>query len=172
MKARFHILATATAVFLAVSSSAAFANDHHKIQAVSQTKISPSQAIAAAKKQADGQPIELQLNNKYGHPTYEVEIRNGNQEHTIYIDGVNGQMVGNKTETEHKPFQKTSISLEQAIQIAQGQVAGQIMEAERDVSRGQTIYQIEIFTADNIPHKVVIDAENGKVLASHVDYDD
>ena len=47
------------------------------------------------------------------------------------------------------------------------------MEAERDRSLlGQVVYKVDILAANNVPHKVVVDASNGRVLASYVDYND
>ena len=173
MKTRFNTAAAALlAVFLAAGGQTVSAKGYGKIAAIAQTKITPEQAIATAQKQAGGQATEIKLKGKYGNPVYNVEVRNGNQEHTIYIDAVSGQVVGNKMETEWKPSRKTAISLERAIQIAQNRVKGRVMEAERDNRRGQSVYKVDILSADNMPYKVVLDADSGKVLSSYIDYDD
>lgn len=167
VRALFVIL---TASLLAAGAQSVAAQPQ-PVAAVTQTKVSPEQAIATAQKQVGGQATDIKLKGKYGTPAYKVELRNGNQEHTLYIDATSGQVVGNKVETEWKPVRPTAISLERAIQIAQGKVKGRVMEAERDHNRGQVVYKVEILAADNVPHRVVVDANNGKVLTSYIDYD-
>lgn len=172
MKKHVRALSVILTASLLAAGAQSIAAQPQPVAAVAQTKVSPEQAIATAQKQVGGQATDIKLKDKYGTPAYKVELRNGNQEHTLYIDATSGQVVGNKVETEWKPVRPTAISLERAIQIAQGKVKGRVMEAERDHNRGQVVYKVEILAADNVPHKVVVDANNGNVLASYIDYDD
>ena len=172
MKKHVRALSVILSASLLAASAQSVAAQPQPVAAVAQTKVSPEQAIATAQKQVGGQATDIKLKGKYGTPAYKVELRNGSQEHTLYIDATSGQVVGNKVETEWKPVRPTAISLERAIQIAQGKVKGRVMEAERDHNRGQVVYKVEILAADNVPHKVVVDANNGKVLTSYIDYDD
>lgn len=172
MKKHVRALSVILIASLLAAGAQSVAAQPQPVAAVAQTKVSPEQAIATAQKQVGGQATDIKLKGKYGTPAYKVELRNGNQEHTLYIDATSGQVVGNKVETEWKPVRPTAISLERAIQIAQGKVKGRVMEAERDHNRGQVVYKVEILAADNVPHKVVVDANNGNVLASYIDYDD
>lgn len=172
MKKHVRALSVILTASLLAAGAQSIAAQPQPVAAVAQTKVSPEQAIATAQKQVGGQATDIKLKDKYGTPAYKVELRNGNQEHTLYIDATSGQVVGNKVETEWKPVRSTAISLERAIQIAQGKVKGRVMEAERDHNRGQVVYKVEILAADNVPHKVVVDANNGNVLASYIDYDD
>lgn len=172
MKKHVRALSVILTASLLAAGAQSVAAQPQPVTAVAQTKVSPEQAIATAQKQVGGQATDIKLKGKYGTPAYKVELRNGNQEHTLYIDATSGQVVGNKVETEWKPVRPTAISLERAIQIAQGKVKGRVMEAERDHNRGQVVYKVEILAADNVPHKVVVDANNGKVLTSYIDYDD
>ena len=172
MKKHVRALSVILSASLLAASAQSVAAQPQPVAAVAQTKVSPEQAIATAQKQVGGQATDIKLKGKYGTPAYKVELRNGNQEHTLYIDATSGQVVGNKVETEWKPVRPTAISLGRAIQIAQGKVKGRVMEAERDHNRGQVVYKVEILAADNVPHKVVVDANNGKVLTSYIDYDD
>lgn len=172
MKKHVRALSVILTASLLAAGAQSVAAQPQPVAAVAQTKVSPEQAIATAQIQVGGQATDIKLKGKYGTPTYKVELRNGNQEHTLYIDATSGQVVGNKVETEWKPVRPTAISLERAIQIAQGKVKGRVMEAERDHNRGQVVYKVEILAADNVPHKVVVDANNGKVLTSYIDYDD
>lgn len=134
--------------------------------------LSPAQAISIAQKQAGGRATEIHLKGKYGAPVYEVEVRSGQREHTVYVDAANGKVLGSKLETEWKPMRQAALPLERAIEIAQSKINGRVLEAERDSNRGQIVYKVEILSADNIPYKVIVDANNGNVLASFVDYDD
>ena len=172
MKKHVRALSVILTASLLAAGAQSVAAQPQPVAAVAQTKVSPEQAIATAQKQVGGQATDIKLKGKYGTPAYKVELRNDNQEHTLYIDATSGQVVGNKVETEWKPVRPTAISLERAIQIAQGKVKGRVMEAERDHNRGQVVYKVEILAADNVPHKVVVDANNGNVLASYIDYDD
>ena len=143
-----------------------------KIRLNALSAVSPEQAIATAQKQVGGQATEIKLKDKYGTPAYEVDVRNGNQEHSLRIDAVSGQVLGSKVETKRKPAHQAAISLERAMQIALGKVNGRVMEAERDNNRDQVVYKVKVLATDNVLHKVVIDANNGNVLASNVDHDD
>ena len=173
MKTRLKTLpAVLAATMLAVSAPALAETPRQPVAAAAQTRVSPEQAIAAAQKQVGGQATEIKLKDKYGSPAYEVDVRNGNQEHTLRIDAVSGQVLGSKVEAKRKPARQAAISLERAMQIALGKVNGRVMEAERDNNRDQVVYKVKVLATDNVLHKVVIDANNGNVLASNVDYDD
>ena len=176
MKIRLNALSAVLAADMLAAGAPAMADDdmpHQPVAAVAQTKVSAEQAIATAQKLVGGQATDVQLQGKYGTPVYKVEVRNGTQEHTLYIDAASGKVLGSKVDTEWKPVRQTAVSLERAIQIAQGKIQGRVMEAERDRSLlGQVVYKVDILAANNVPHKVVVDASNGRVLASYVDYND
>lgn len=190
MKKSFYTLAAISSAVMALSACGTSSNNHkhsgmvdapaptapavhtHHNRAPAQVSVSPQQAIGIAQKQAGGQATEISLKGKYGNPVYKVEVRNGQREHTVYIDASNGSVRGGKLETEWKPMRQTAVSLERAMEIAQGKINGRVLDAERDSKRGQIVYKVEVLSADNVPHKVIIDADNGSVLASYVDYDD
>lgn len=190
MKKSFYTLAAISSAVMALSACGTSSNNHkhggmvdapaptapavhaHHNRTSTQVSVSPQQAIAIAQKQAGGQATEVHLKGKYGTPVYEVEVRNGQNEHTVYVDAASGKVMGSKLETEWKSMRQTAVSLERAMEIAQSKVSGRVLEAERDSKRGQIVYKVEILSADNIPYKVIIDADNGNVLASYVDYDD
>ena len=173
MKTRLKTLpAVLAATMLAVSAPALAETPRQAVAVAAQTRVSPEQAIATAQKQVGGQATEIKLKDKYGTPAYEVDVRNGNQEHSLRIDAVSGQVLGSKVETKRKPAHQAAISLERAMQIALGKVNGRVMEAERDNNRDQVVYKVKVLATDNVLHKVVVDANNGNVLASNVDHDD
>ena len=70
------------------------------------------------------------------------------------------------------PARPATIELAQAIQTAQNAVKGSVLEAELDSKRGMLFYKVEILAANHMQHKVIVDALNGKVLESYIDYDD
>ena len=100
MKKQHCTLAAITAAVLALSACNAHAAPKagapapqaaaHRHAAVS---VTPLQAIAAAQKQAGGQANEVKLKGKHGTPVYEVEVRNGQTEHTVYVDAANASIV-------------------------------------------------------------------------------
>ena len=173
MKTHLKTLSAVLAVTMfAVSAPALAETPRQPAAAAAQTRVTPEQAIATAQKQVGGQATDIKLKDKYGTPAYEVDVRNGDQEHTLRIDAVSGQVLDSKVETKRRPARQAAISLERAIQIAQGKVNGRVMEAERDNNRDQVVYKVKVLATDNVLHKVVIDANSGNVLSSNVDYDD
>ena len=173
MKTHLKTLSAVLAVTMfAVSAPALAETPRQPAAAAAQTRVTPEQAIATAQKQVGGQATDIKLKDKYGTPAYEVDVRNGDQEHTLRIDAVSGQVLDSKVETKRRPARQAAISLERAIQIAQGKVNGRVMEAERDTNRDQVVYKAKVLATDNVTHKVVIDANNGNVLTSNVDHDD
>ncbi|MEP2979104.1 MAG: PepSY domain-containing protein [Lentilitoribacter sp.] len=57
-----------------------------------------------------------------------------------------------------------TVSMIQAIEIANTQVPGIVLEAELENEDGTTIYEIEIVKADGIEMEIEINAESGEVL--------
>lgn len=173
-----HLTVIATAALLAASGHAVadgprYGEGFHKYAAAAaQVKVSPTQAIATAQKQAPGKATELQLKGRYGTPMYKVKIHQNNQEHTVHVDAMSGNILGVRTEHEWKPARPATIELAQAIQTAQNTVKGTVLEAELDSKRGMLFYKVEILAANHMQHKVIVDALNGKVLESYIDYDD
>ncbi|MCF1426385.1 MAG: PepSY domain-containing protein [Shewanella sp.] len=57
-----------------------------------------------------------------------------------------------------------AISFKQAIAIAKQQTGGQPMEAEREMSKGKAVYDIELVATQGKESKVRIDANTGKII--------
>ncbi|MFS6937837.1 PepSY domain-containing protein [Neisseria animaloris] len=173
MKIKNKILATVMSAALLVLSGQAAAqkNSLSRIEALDQVKVSPVQALNIAQKQVKGKATEVHLKNPYGNPAYEVEVRDGQQEHSVFVDAVNGKVLGSKTKHKMKLAGSPAVSLERAIQIAHGKVGGQVLEADLDYKAGRALYEVEVLSADRVPYKVIVDAENGSVINSYVDYD-
>lgn len=67
----------------------------------------------------------------------------------------------------------TALTQEQAIEIAQMEVAGEFQEVELEKHRGTQVYEIEIIGEDGVEVDVLISAETGEVLeVSHDDDED
>jgi hypothetical protein len=64
------------------------------------------------------------------------------------------------------------ISEADAIQIALGQVAGEVLESEREKENGQDLYEVEIKTADGVVKEVQIDPNTGEVVGISIEDED
>jgi uncharacterized membrane protein YkoI len=86
--------AMATAVVLAGTGAAyAESNDNaSEMAALSNAKISLSQAISAAEQKAGGRAIDAGVNNENGVITYGVEIAKGNTVQMVLVDPATGEV--------------------------------------------------------------------------------
>ena len=66
---------------------------------------------------------------------------------------------------------QSKISLTQAINIAKQNAKGDLVSAEFELEKGQSVYDIEVVKGNQI-YDVSIDANTGKVLSSQVDVED
>ena len=64
------------------------------------------------------------------------------------------------------------ISLSQAIQSATGAIEGQVLQAGLENENGFLVYAIEVASQDKTVTEVIVDAGNGKVLATYLDKSD
>ena len=64
------------------------------------------------------------------------------------------------------------ITLDQAMQSAIGAVNGKVLKAGLENEDGFLVYEVEIAAQDNTITEVMVDAGNGKVLASKMDKKD
>ncbi|WP_028021669.1 PepSY domain-containing protein [Enterovibrio calviensis] len=72
-----------------------------------------------------------------------------------------------------------AVSLLQAVEIAKNETGAVALEAERDMKKGQAVYEIELASADGQELKTIIDAQTGDVILTkkrrnhdHDDHDD
>ncbi len=73
---------------------AAHAADVSDIRMMNETKISLSDAIAAAEKSQNGRAIDASLDDDSFKPTYEVSVVVDNRVFDVQVDGVSGEVLG------------------------------------------------------------------------------
>lgn len=56
------------------------------------------------------------------------------------------------------------ISMEQAVQIAQQQVPGQVMHVDLDMENGILVYEVFILTMYNKIYEVEVNAKTGRIV--------
>jgi uncharacterized membrane protein YkoI len=149
-----------------------------------QAKISVEQAVQAAQAKVQGDLGTVELEQRDGMLVFEVTI--GDQE--VFVNASDGTIVsvspvqnqegdceeedaaeanatpGTLVEGQELQSQAT-ITLEQAIQIAQGAAQGELGTVELEDHGGRLVYEVEIGSGD-----VIIDADTGEVLS--VDQED
>lgn len=133
-------------------------------------RITPEQAVDAAKTIVDGQLDEVELDTENGQLVYEVELDYMDDDYDIKVDAYTGEVVkvdddllGTSVE------QQVSISLEEAEEAALALFdGGKIDDRELEKKNGRYVYEleVEIFDEDG---DVYIDAESGEVI--HVESD-
>lgn len=92
------MMATATA--LAMLSGAAYAVDVSDIRLLNETKISLSDAIAAAEKHQGGRAIDASLDDDSFKPAYEVTVVVDNRVFDVQVDGVTGGVIGSREDID------------------------------------------------------------------------
>lgn len=140
---------------------------------VEDAKVTLDEAISTAKKNASGDLGPVELDREDGKLIYEVEI--GHE--VVLIDAETGEviqvringdcytMIGDvKFEDEDALVDTVSITPEQAIEIAEGEVDGTVRSIELEEDDGKVTYEVEIDSSE-----VTIDANSGKIL--DVDHD-
>ena len=151
------ILALGLAALL--GSGLALADHDHKghkhggprqdVVALEQSKISAAQAIAIAEKETNATADSLDLEMKRGAAVYDIELFDSAQEYEIRVDAVSGEIVGRKSEQKANLPAKSAISLTQAVETAEGQGKGKVVEADLDGRRdGSVVYEIEVINSD------------------------
>lgn len=86
----------------------------------------------------------------------------------ILTGGIVGVAVAD-TKDKQAITEAPTVSMIQAIEIANTQVPGIVLEAELENEDDTNIYEIEIVKADGVEMEVEINAESGEVLAVEED---
>ena len=138
-----------------------------EIIALEQSKISAAQAIAIAEKETNATADSLDLEMKRGAAVYDIELVDSAQEYEIRVDAVSGEIVGRKSEQKANLPAKSAISLTQAVETAEGQGKGKVVEADLDGRRdGSVVYEIEVINSDGSRYDIDVSAADGTVLRS------
>lgn len=78
----------------ALLAAPALATDAEDIRLLKETRVTLSQAIAAAEKSQGGRAIEAGLDDEHFTPTYEVSVvRPDDRVFDVQVDGVSGKIV-------------------------------------------------------------------------------
>lgn len=147
--------------------------------------LTSDQAIAIAKKKADGTVTKVELDSDDGRKHYDIEIKDGTYEYDFEIDAVTGKILEfekdrdddvkkvNKQATTSKVAgtKQTMLTKDQAIAIAMKQAKGTVTDFELDNDDGRQVYEIEIEDG-TYEYDFDIDAFTGEVLKFEKDRDD
>lgn len=85
---------------LATVPAAAFAVDRGDIRQLNETKITLTQAIAAAEKDRGGRAIDAGLDDDSFRPAYEVTVVAGDRIWDVQVDGVSGEVTGSREDLD------------------------------------------------------------------------
>ena len=151
-------------------SSLAFAghgHGHKGLAALEQSKISAAQAIATAEKDTGATADSIDLKLKRDAVIYEIELFDSAQEYEIRIDATSGEIHSRKSGQKANPPAKSAVSLTQAIETAEGQGKGKVVEAELEGRRdGSVVYETKVIGSDGSRYDIDVSASDGKVLRS------
>ena len=163
-------LLTALGLAALCGSSLAFAghgHGHKGLAALEQSKISAAQAIATAEKDTGATADSIDLKLKRDAVIYEIELFNSAQEYEIRIDATSGEILSRKSGQKANPPAKSAVSLTQAIETAEGQGKGKVVEAELEGRRdGSVVYETKVIGSDGSRYDIDVSASDGKVLRS------
>ena len=172
------------ALLVAIGGGAALAQTNIFAKAA---PISGEEAREIAVKQMDGTIVDFEYDQVSLIPHYEIEIVNDNEKAEYHINAKTGDVTlkeskkffvsTNSTKNEDtsnsatSKLVSTSISQEQAIEIAQSKAAGDVTEVELDIENGQPTYEIKIRNG-RTEYEFEIDANSGAILKYEEDLDD
>ena len=136
--------------------------------------ISSNEAVNIALKKVNGTVDKVELENKQGQYYYEVEIDTEAVEYEFDIDAVTGEILSYKEDQQDdddqlnrneisNTTQNNYITAEKAIEIAEKEVNGKVIEIERDEEDGRLIFEIELKTSSG-EAELKLDAITGKIL--------
>lgn len=139
--------------------------------------LTSDQAIAIAKKKANGTVTKVELDSDDGRQHYDIEFKDGTYEYDFEIDAVTGKILEfekdrddddkkvNKQATTSKVAgtKQAMLTKEQAIAIAMKQAKGTVTDFELDDDDDRQVYEIEIEDG-TYEYDFEIDAFTGEVL--------
>lgn len=172
-------LAATLALGCAVSVGQA-ANAAREDHALSEAKVSLTQAIGVAEKQGSGQAISAEHESKHMGKdkmgAYEIKVlsSDGTKLTKYEVD----PMTGKVTEASNEPFQKVftrikpadlqnaQTSLKSAITTAESQSGGKVTDATTDRTGDTVRYTVKVAKADGTTEKLKINGADGKVASA------
>lgn len=162
------------AVLLASGIAAAKDHDGHRhgprgphrelFQALRQSKISASQAVAIAEKESSARADNIGLEMRQGRPVYDIDLRDDRQEHEYRIDATSGDIIKRESEYGKNMPRYATITLTQAIETAEKEVGAKVIDAELEGRHQGLVYEVKLLAADGGRYFAEISAEDGKIL--------
>ena len=164
-----------------MSTTASAASNADEVRAAQAAKISLKQAITIASKAASGILISAEFDDDDSDAVgkggvYELEFSTDSVNYEIKVDAVTGKIV--KTETErldgddindYKVQKKAKTDIMKAINIAEKQTGGKILEIEfendRDYANHTAYYKADLLKGNQII-SINVDANTGKTFAN------
>lgn len=169
----------AVALSTGVISTTANADTADEIRIAQAAKISLRQAIDIANRQASGILIGAEFDEddsdaKDGGGVYELEFSTNTTGYEIKVDANSGKVVTSETERldnddvkDYKVQQQAKIKIMDAINAAEKQTSGRVLEIEfendRDYADHHTYYEVKVLK-DNQVIELNIDADTGAVF--------
>lgn len=137
-----------------------------------QNLFNPHQAIQLAEQHSKGTAVELELHQTHTNAVYDIETVQGTSKHRVQIDAKTGQLLSSYSERELDLKPKAKINLSQAIRSAENSIAGQVLEVSLDNEYLNAYYEVKILANNGHPYEVRVNASNGEITRSQVEYDD
>ena len=138
------------------SGTFAFADQRDEQQALAQSKISATEAVAIAEKASGARADNLELDMKNGRAVFDLDLRNGHEEYDIHVDAVSGDII--KNHHEHDDDQAHNPA------AAEKAVSAKVVDIELERTVQGLIYQVELLGDNGERHYVDVDAAEGKIL--------
>lgn len=130
-----------------------------------------ARAISIAQAKTGGVAVGLELYADQGaySAVYEIDTITATHEYQVQIDARTGDVLGINNEYDIHVLPAVKLSLSDAVKIALAQGKGGVQEIELQHKMMGSYYEVSL--VGEHPYKLHIDASNGQVLKSHVDYD-
>jgi len=141
--------------------------NREEVELFRQSKVTLSEAIAAAKNHGAGQLVEASFDISNGKPVYQVKTFQNNEVWVAAIDAQSGQLVGYGTivaedqlddedRTEVASLRQTTVTLAQAVDTAEKGLNGRAMSAELEQANGTVTYEITVIPIDGLPKTATV----------------
>ena len=176
MMTRVTALLAALALGFAVTGAQA-ANAAHEEEALTNAKVSLTQAVGIAEKQGSGQAVSADYKPKssgMGHYDIRVLSSDGSKLTSYHVSPSTGKI----TEASNEPFQKmfthikptdlenAPTSLKSAITTAESQSGGKAVSADTDRTGDTVRYTVKVAKTDGSTEKVKVNGADGKVASA------
>ena len=161
-------------------------DDDDESIAANNVSLSEEDAIDIATAEANGSVDEVELESEDGTPVYEVELVTSNGSETeVAVHADDGTVLETESEAEDDEMNEedeidedeemkdneesiapanVSLSEQDAIDVATGEVNGTVEEVELESENGTPAYEVEFAESDDTETEVTVHANDGAVL--------